>query len=135
MAKTTIAPADLVKTIKALQAERQRHVDAIAQIDATFEQYGISPEPKRRRGRPKASGGKKKAAKKKARKRFKQTAERAILSFVKRKGTPTTAEINTAWKRAGRGGTADTTLTKLVKDGKLKRENIKGAKGSRYSLA
>ena len=26
--------------IKALQAEWQKHVDAIAQIDSTFEQYG-----------------------------------------------------------------------------------------------
>ena len=135
MAKTTIAPADLVKTIKALQAERQRHVDAIAQIDATFKQYGITPGPRGRRGRPKGSGGKKKAAKKRTRRRFKQNAEAFVLSMLKRSKTLTTKDISKRWKQAGRGSTANTTLTKLVKDKKIKRENIEGAKGSKYSLA
>ena len=143
MAKTSIAPSDLVKTIKALQAERQRHVDAIAQIDATFKQYGISAQPRRRRGRPKGSGGKKtakkgrkkKVAKKKTRGSYKQTADQLILSMLKGSKTLTTADINTRWKQARRGGKPDNTLTKLVKDKKLKREKIEGAKGSKYSLA
>ena len=46
-----------------------------------------------------------------------------------------TAEINAAWKKEGRGGTADNTLTKLVKDSKLKRESVEGQRGSIYTVA
>ena len=59
------------------------------------------------------------------------------MEFVKSKGNAgvTTAEINQQWKSEGRGANADTTLSQLTKQKKLKREKIKGKKGSRYKAA
>jgi len=84
---------------------------------------------------PKA-GAKKAAAPKvrRKRKKYDQTAEQIVLGLVKGKGA-TSAEINRAWKSAGRKGRADNTLNKMLKDGKLKRQKIKGAKGSNYTAA
>ena len=65
---------------------------------------------------------------------FSQTAEQLILSLVKGKGA-TTADLNKAWKAAGRAGKADVNLSKLVKAGKLKRKKLKEGKGSTYTLA
>ena len=45
------------------------------------------------------------------------------------------ADVNKHWQGEGRGGKADNTLTKLVKDGKLKRHEVKGERGGRYSIA
>ena len=53
----------------------------------------------------------------------------------KGKAGATTDEINQQWKSEGRGGNADTTLSQLTKQKKLKREKIKGEKGSRYKAA
>jgi len=64
--------------------------------------------------------------------KFAQTAQEFVLSLAKGKGA-TTAEINKAWKAAGRGGTADTTLGEQVKAGKLTRKKL--SKGSLYRLA
>ena len=74
-----------------------------------------------------------KAPAKKTRKTFAQTGDQMILALLAGGKALTTAEINEAWKRLGRGGVADKTLGKLVKDGKLKREKVEGARGSRYS--
>ncbi len=64
---------------------------------------------------------------------FKQTASEFILGLVK---TPrTTSEVNAAWRKIGRGGKADITLSQMVKAGKLKRVKLKDAKGSSYSVA
>jgi len=80
------------------------------------------------------SGAKKAATPKARRKRRKyaQTAEQLVLGLVQGKGA-TSAEINRAWKDAGRTGRADNTLNKMLKDGKLKRQKIEGTKGSRYT--
>lgn len=77
-----------------------------------------------------------KAAPKGRRKRgtFSQTAEQFILDLVAGDGA-TTAEINKKWTAAGRGGRADTALNRLFKAKKVKREKIKGAKGSIYTAA
>jgi hypothetical protein len=66
---------------------------------------------------------------------FSQTGDQMILGLLAGGKALTTAEINEAWKKDGRGGTADNTLTRLVKDGKLKRESVEGQRGSRYRLA
>lgn len=58
-----------------------------------------------------------------------------ILRFVREQENPTTAQIEARWKAARRPGRANKTLGRLVDGGKLKREKIKGGKGSRYSLA
>ena len=75
-------------------------------------------------------------AKKKPKKRghFKETAAQFILGQVKGMGA-TTAQINKAWKAAGRGATASPNLSTLFKAKKLKREPLKGEKGFLYSLA
>ena len=88
---------------------------------------------RRKKPSPKPKTAKKAKASSK-RKRFPETAERFIMGLVKGKGA-TTAEINQAWKDSGRGAAADTTLSKMVKDGKIKRENIEGKRGSRYTKA
>jgi hypothetical protein len=65
---------------------------------------------------------------------FKQNASQFVLGLVKGKGA-TTAEIGKKWKAAGRGGKADNALTKLVKEGKVKRTKLVEGMGSTYSLA
>ncbi len=79
--------------------------------------------------------GAKKAAAPKAsskRKKYAQTAEQFVLGLVKGKGA-ISSDINKAWKAAGRTGRADNTLNKMLKGAKLKRQKIKGAKGSTYT--
>jgi DNA-binding transcriptional regulator YiaG len=63
---------------------------------------------------------------------FGQTAQEMILGLLKANRTLTTAQINAAWKQAGRKGTADVTLGGMVKDRMLKRTKIKGQRGSEY---
>ena len=158
---TRQATADLASIIATLKAVRQEHLDAIAEIDETFDQFGISAEGTRRRGRPPKSknGRRKKAAarkvakrkvakngrrkkskkavakKKAGRRKFSKTAEQFILGLLAVGKTLTTGEINGKWRQGTRTGTADNTLSLLTKDGKLKREKIEGGQGSRYAAA
>jgi DNA-binding transcriptional regulator YiaG len=67
--------------------------------------------------------------------KYKQTGEQAILSLLKNGKSLTTKDVNHAWVREGRGGTADVLLGKLVKARKIKRTKVKGVRGSRYSAA
>jgi hypothetical protein len=138
--------------IQKLQTERQEHLDAVANIDATFEQFGISVAPVKRRGRPRKSakpGPRRSVAakaaqtvkpakkgKRKARRKFPVSGLDSILAFVKSAGKKgvTTAEIVKYWKAEGRSGDGYTTLGELVTAKKLKREKIEGAKGSRYTV-
>ena len=141
MAKS--ASPQLGALVRQLQSERQSHVDATATIDATCQELGIELGRPARRGRPPGRPpGRSKAAAKKApratkrkRRKFKQTGEELVLSVVKQKPGITSAQINAQWRKQGRAASADTTLSKLVKDKKLKRQNIKGARGSRYTVA
>jgi hypothetical protein len=84
----------------------------------------------------KAAGKQGADAKPKPRKRgtFSQTADQMILRLLAGGNALATAEINAAWKKEGRGGTADNTLTRLVKEGKVKRESVEGQRGSKHSL-
>jgi hypothetical protein len=135
----------LVATIDELQAQRQELVDAIATIDAVFEKYGIQSPERRRPGRkpssPRATATSPMPAARHGERRkrgtFEKTGTESILDFVTSKGKAgaTSAEINQNWKTEGRGATADTTLSQLTKKKKLKRRKIRGAKGSRYTLA
>ncbi|MEX0745709.1 MAG: hypothetical protein WD118_08905 [Phycisphaeraceae bacterium] len=141
---------ELSKLISHLRQERQSHVNAIADIDETFSRFGIEADGTAgpaRRGRPKKSKTKaatKKAATSKAgtkkpgrrkRRSFKKTAEESVVGFIKQHGKPNAAEINSHWRTEGRGGKADNTLTKLVKEGKLKRVQVKDERGGRYQAA
>ena len=62
------------------------------------------------------------------------SGDEPVLAFVKAKNSPTTKRINKHWKSRGRGNTADNTLTKLVKEKKLKRTPVVEGRGSQYSV-
>ena len=69
------------------------------------------------------------------RERYEQTAEQLITSLVKSRKATTSAQISAAWKKSGRPGKADNTLSRMVKAGDLKRVKLKQERGSRYSVA
>jgi len=69
------------------------------------------------------------------RRTFAVSGDELVLAFVKAKKSPTTKQINSHWKSRGRAYTADNTLTKLVKEKKLKRTPVVGGRGSQYSVA
>lgn len=142
---------ELSKLIKELRSERQQHVDAIARIDQTFEQFGISPDKgsysvkavspagKSKGAAKKPASGKKTSKKKSSGKRrgpnsFAVTGEESVLGFIAQHGEANSKEINAHWANEGRGGKANNTLTKLVKDKKLKRVKNANERGSRYKL-
>jgi hypothetical protein len=135
----TSSALELKKLIAQLQSERAQHVSAIATIDQTFSELGISvssaPVRTVRRGRPPGSKNKAKPAGRRTRGKFAVTGDDSILSFIKGKGKATTAEVNDHWSGEGRKGKADNALTRLVKARKLKRSKIKGERGSRYEVA
>jgi hypothetical protein len=154
----------LQQTISRLQTERQEHAEAISEIDAIFDQYGISadgrtarrgpgrprkagrppgrpatkrsalegiadmPARKGRPGRPRRAGG---------RRKFDTSGPVSILEFVQSAGDEgrSTREINEHWKSEGRSGDAYVAIGKLVKEKKLKRKNMPGERGSRYTAA
>lgn len=147
---------ELSRLIETLQNERREHEEAIAAIDATFAEFGIIPDaaPQRRGpGRPPKKAGRKKgtttttATKKRATRKktgrrgrrgrgsFEKTGEQSVYDFVKQHGKPNAKEVNEHWSGEGRGGKADNTLSKLVKEKKLKRVKVKGERGSLYQVA
>ena len=128
---------ELQSLVVKLQAERQAHVDAVAAIDATFQALGISAETKRRGRRP-GPGKKAKIAKTRVKRRkFKTTANELILATIKKAGTKGAAgaQITKAWKAVGRPGNAYNALNLLLKAKKIKRQKIKGERGSVYRAA
>lgn len=136
---------NLTQRIQHLLEERQQLAESLAQIETTLEQIGAAlghgSYGRRKPGRPPkfalaASAAAPKKKRRRGRGAFATTAEEFVLSFIKSNRNPTSREINVAWKQEGRGHTADNTLTKLVKDRKLKRTPLgKGIRGSRYTLA
>ncbi len=139
MAKTTTTARELQAIIARLQNERQVHLDALADIDAVFAQFGITSQKTKRRRRPRKA--KKKVARRVAKRRKRQTKRKvsgpqSILNFVKRAGKRGVngAEIVKRWNAEGRAGGAYTPISKLVKAKKLKRRAVKGERGSRYSV-
>ena len=89
--------------------------------------------------RPVMAAAPKAPAKRKRRtpRKFKLTGSESILAFVKNKGAKgaTTAEIVANWKSQDRSGDGYTAVGELVKATKLKREPLKGKRGSRYVMA
>ena len=142
MARGVDAAKQLAKTISSLQSERRTHMSAVEQIDAIFRQFGIQPEQKRGPGRPPASAlgvGIKPAATrggKGSRQSFPKSGLQSIIDFVASKGAKgaTTSEINQHWITEGRRGSAYVTIGQLTKKKKLKRQNLKGERGSRYTV-
>ena len=137
MAKTTIN--ELESLINKLQAERRGHVDAIAEIDAVFEQFGIKPAANKRR-RPAGStmpAAKRAARRGSQRRTFKVSGAQSIVTFVIRSGKNgvTGADIVKHWESEGRAGGAYKEIGKLVSARRLKKRPLKGQRGSRYMMA
>jgi len=124
--------AALAGMIEKLQAQRKEYAAKLAEIDAIFARCGIQPlsAPAGR-----APGAAPVSDRRRTRRKFKVTANELILAFVKERGSATTAEINEHWRRNGRAGKADNTISALVKEGKLKRKKLPGERGSSYSVA
>jgi hypothetical protein len=57
-----------------------------------------------------------------------------VMAFVRKHGSPTSAQVNQEWIAAGRKHKADITLSQLVKAGKLKRSPNPAGRGSLYSV-
>ena len=132
---------DLAEKIQQLQADRQRHLQAMAAIDQVLAQIDQAlrsvptdpaqspslatfptvhrevPRPVRHRGR------------------FEHTGTDSVLDFIHHNANPTTAQINAHWRAEGRKGTANVTLLKLLKEGLIRREEDPAIRGSRYRLA
>ncbi|MFI5378544.1 MAG: helix-turn-helix transcriptional regulator [Tepidisphaerales bacterium] len=66
---------------------------------------------------------------------YKQTGEELILSLLKKRRAMTSAEINAAWKKAGRPGICNYLLSKMVAARKLKMQRLMEGRGSGYSVA
>jgi len=142
----------LAQTIVDLRSKRQMHLDAIASIDQVFVDCGITVEAvKRGPGRPSKSsyssllsrkgslstmlaGGKAASGARGKRRKFATTGEEAVLVFLQKKGKAGATDVNKYWRSQGRGGKADNALSKLTKEGKLKRVKTKGHRGSLYQV-
>jgi hypothetical protein len=133
---------DLSANIEKLLSEKQHHTEALTRIDSTLQQISelLGVTAKKGRGRPPKAPSTAPKPEVKAtpphkgkRRWFSVTAEQSILTFVGKHGNPTTKEVNKHWKSEGRGGTADNTLSLMVKNRKIKRVRVEGKKGSTYT--
>lgn len=138
MAKQTTAN-QLAKLVRELRAERSKHLEAVARIDETFAQLGIAAQ--RQAGRAAAAPSnngpatrQRTGGTRRRRGRFKQTGEQSVLTFIQARGGANSAEVNAQWRKEGRRGKANNTLTKLVQEGQLKRVAVKGERGGRYEV-
>ncbi len=139
-----ISPVNLAERINQLQAQRQEHAEAIAQIDQALQQIRSLVDPLiGRRGAPVKAmpvapvsqvsapptrGGRRR------RRSFPLTGEESVLQFVQERGNPSTGEIVAHWRSEGRGGKADNALTRLVAERQLNRDANTDGRGSRYTL-
>jgi hypothetical protein len=146
------SPAALPKYIEQLLAEHKEHSAALATIESTLAKVtaalgGTTPAPAampaKKLGRPFKSESSaaatvpatKPAPAKKGPKATGMTANEFVLSYIGSHKSPTTKEINDAWKADGRSGTADNSLSLLNKAKKIKRTKlVKPERGSVYSV-
>ncbi len=136
MAKKATTARELQAVITRLQQQRQAHLDALAEIDSAFAQFGIKPRKRTRKAKKKVAKKVAKRHKRKARRTRKMSGPRSILNFVQRAGKNgvSGAKIVRHWNAEGRAGKAYTAISKLVKAKKLKRRAVKGERGSWYSV-
>jgi len=137
------AELNLAEKVRQLQADRQRHAQAINQIDQVLERVenalaalkGVPPKP--RRSTPpipqKPIAPTTPRAHRHYRK-FEMTGEESVMDFVRRHGSPTTAQINANWHAQGRTGVANPILARLLKQGRLLRQIDPSVRGSRYRI-
>ncbi len=147
----------LVKERDMLSHQISRLNERFHEIGEMFSRYGIRLEDKHsddatpKAGKPRGRKGGRKGNKAAAntaspkprtgskrrgtRNRFALSGSDSVIAFIKKEGNPSTSEINAHWTAEGRAGSANTSITQLMKAGKLKRvKNAKGT-GSRYTLA
>ena len=136
MARTTDART-LSKMIDGLRSQRADLVARLERIDETFHALGIAVDGAVRHRGPGRRGkpGPKPGRRRRKRGSFAVSGEKSVLDFVKRHGKPNAADVNKHWQGEGRGGKADNTLSRLVKTKVLKRVEVKGERGSRYTVA
>jgi hypothetical protein len=138
----TDATKQLTKALSKLMAQRKKYLAIVAknsakvaEIEALFGQFGVSLEaPKPVAKRVKTAKKATKAKGRRPRGVFPETSAEFVLGLLKSKSL-TTAQINAAWVKTGRGGRADTTLMNLTKAKKIKRAKVADGQGSEYSLA
>ncbi len=120
----------LQSVVDKLRSQREAHENAIADIDAAFEQLGVSAPAAQRRGRP----GRASKTTRRKRRKFDVSGKESVLRYVQRapKTGRTGAEIERQWKSEGRSVSAYNALGELVREKKIKRQNIKGQRGSVY---
>lgn len=116
---------DIAERVKALQALRSVHLNALEEIHRELARLGADGDeflppggngPKRIRGK------------------FGRTGEQSLIDFVQEQGQPSTAQINAHWQREGRRGTANVTLLTLIRRGLVERVADPAVRGSRYRL-
>lgn len=66
---------------------------------------------------------------------FAMTAEQFVTDLLSTGGPTTSTAINAEWKKSGRAGDANVTLSKMTKAKKLKRVKLKEGRGSTYTVA
>ena len=69
-----------------------------------------------------------------ARGKFALTGDESVLAFAQAKSECTKAQVNEHWITEGRNGKADQALFKLTRNGQISRKNIKGRRGSMYTI-
>lgn len=68
------------------------------------------------------------------RKKYRYTAEEMVIKLLKSGRPLSRRDVNSAWEKEGRPGTADVLLGRLVKTGKIKRMKSAGQTKSSYQL-
>ena len=133
---TSNVAIELRRLVQQLHDERAEHVKAIEAIDQTFKDLGLDTSRIKLAANTQPISTKNTVipSKKLTRKTFVVTADAFVLGFIQANPGCTTAQVNEHWTTEGRNGKADQTLFKLVKAGQIARKNIKGKRGSMYTV-
>ncbi len=133
---TSNVAIELRRLVQQLHNERAEHVKAIEAIDQTFQDLGLNASQHKPvvNAQPVSPENTEITGKKSTPKAFSATSDTFVLSFIQANPGCTTAQVNAHWTTEGRNGKADQTLFKLVKTGQIARKNIKGRRGSMYTV-